>query len=88
MNLTQLTVSSVNKNAGKKGPVRNRQRTRSPDAMSHVSSPQQSSTTLGDLLTQGNPLFVIKEVSNSGMKLKISAKNDKPPKPMFKDESG
>ena len=85
LNLTQLTVSLINKDAGKKGPVRNRQRTRSPDAMLHVSSPQQFSTTLGYLLAQGNPSFVIKEVSNSGMKLKISAKNDKPPKPMFKE---
>ena len=79
MNLTTMTTTGVNPDAGKKNPSRKRWRPPSPDAI-HKSpnTVEASSVTLGEILAtrddQQSTTYSVSAVSGSGMKLKLKKK--------------
>ena len=92
-NLTKLTMSSVNAHAGMKGPTRKRGRTSSPDVLSMASQQQkQIKITLEDVLDLSQSAdvvdspqssgFVVSQLSNSGLKMKIQSAKPRRPKYM------
>ena len=75
VDLTRLTVAGVSQNAGKKGPVRKRTRSLSPDLV----QARTYSVTLGDLSPESSETHSVISRSNSGMKMKIA----KPTRPKY-----
>ena len=79
MNLTTITTTRVNPDAGKKNPSRKRWRPSSPDAI-HKSpnTVDSSSVTLGDILAAHDgpksTTYSVSGVSSSRMKLKFKKK--------------
>ena len=86
MNLTTITTTGVNPDAGKKKPSRKRWRPSSPDAIrKSPNTVDASSVTLGDILSahdgQQSTAYSVSGVSSSGMKLKLKKKK----KPEYKE---
>ena len=70
-----IIVAGVSRNAGKKGPVRKRTRSLSPDLV----QARTYSVTLGDLSPESSETHSVISRSNSGMKMKIA----KPTRPKY-----
>ena len=82
VNLTRMTVASVNPNAGKKVEARKRKRAMSPDVISSSAAVY----TLGDVFeTAIEPQqLAVTHLSNSGMKMKIATATKKPTRPLYR----
>ena len=75
-NITKMSTTGVNVNAGKKAAPRKRFRSKSPDPVGQTQQHNLIKNTVGKILNEEDMdnQMVVQNISNSGMKIKIRRK--------------